>query len=117
MSAQELILAGVGMIISLGFSYIPPLSKWFYGLDTKYRGLVMVGFALLSAVVVFGVSCTGLFQWIACSKEGAMDLLKAFLAVIIGNQLTYLVTPESPTKVTIEEAKASAMHVSVEPVK
>jgi hypothetical protein len=125
MTAQEYILAGVGMFTSLGFSYIPALSKWFYSLDSKYRGLAMVGFSLASSAIIFGISCTGLFSWIACSKDGAVELLKAFLVILVGNQLTYLVSPESPAKTVVKlvqankvmaEAQGSAMHVSVEPM-
>ena len=110
---QELISAGVGVILSLIFSYIPPLAQWYYGIDEKYRGLVMVGLTILSALGIFGLSCTGLFNWVACTKAGALDLVKAVLIILGSNQIAYMVSPESPTKVAI---KTSAMHVSVEPL-
>jgi hypothetical protein len=110
---QELISAGVGVVLSLVFSFIPPVATWYYGIDKKFRGLVMVGFTALTALGIFGLSCTGMFDWVACTKAGAIDLVKAFLIILGTNQLTYMATPESPTKIAIQ---SSAMHVSVEPL-
>lgn len=110
---EELISAGVGILLSLVFSFVPPVATWYYKIDKQYRGLVMVGFTAITALGIFGLSCTGLFNWVACTNEGAMDLVKAFLIILGTNQITYLATPDSPTKVAMQ---SSAMHVSVEPV-
>ncbi len=110
---QELISAGVGILLSLIVSFVPPVAKWYYQIDKQYRGLVMVGFTALTALGIFGLSCTGLFNWVACTTAGAKELLTAFLIILGTNQITYLATPDSPTKVSLQ---SSAMHVSVEPL-
>lgn len=110
---QELISAGVGILLSLVFSFVPPIASWYYKIDKQYRGLVMVGFTALATLGIFGLSCTGLFNWVACTTEGAKELVTAFLILLGTNQITYLATPDSPTKVAMQ---SSAMHVSVEPL-
>ncbi len=110
---QELISAGAGLLLSLIFNFVPPVATWYYQIDKKYRGLVMVGFTALATLGIFGLSCAGLFNWVACTTEGAKELLIAFLILLGTNQITYLVTPDSPTKVAMQ---SSAMHVSVEPL-
>lgn len=111
---EELISAGVGILLSLVFSFIPPVATWYYGINKEWRGLVMVGFTVLATLGIFGLSCSGLFNWVACTADGAKDLLRAFLILLGSNQIVYMVTPESPTKTTMQ---SSAMHVSVEPTK
>lgn len=99
-----LINAGVGILISLMISFVPFLAQKFYAIPEDKRGLAMVGIVLVSALAIFGLSCTALFTFIACTKEGALDLLKAFLIMLATNQITYQVTPTSPTKARLESS-------------
>lgn len=98
MTTADLLSSGLGVAVSLVTSYVPFVSEWFYKQDKKYRGLWMILFTFIVALVIFGLSCGGVFNFVACSEAGAMDLLRAFFYVIVGNQLAYLVSPESPTK-------------------
>jgi hypothetical protein len=98
MTAQELILAGLGILLSIGFTYIPFIATWYYGIDSKFRGLVMLGFSVVVVGVIFGLSCTGMFNWVACSKAGIEDLGKGLLILLGTNQITYNMTPDSKFK-------------------
>ncbi len=99
-----LITAAVGIIISLATTFAKPIAEWFYSIPENYRGLSMIGLNLLGAVAVFAISCSGLFTWVACTKESAVDLLRAFLFMLGTNQLVYMASPESPTKIAMREA-------------
>lgn len=98
MELRDIIIGGLGMVISLAFAYIPKLNDWFYSLDKQYRGLFMVGVAVLVSLGVFGLSCAALFIYVPCTNEGAVELLRTFLILLGTNQLTYVVIPESAAK-------------------
>jgi hypothetical protein len=93
------IISGVaGILLSLGFSYIPSFSEWYYSITKQLRGLVMVGFMALVAVVVWLLSCYVGYGFVQCTTNGAKVLIEAFVSALLLNQATYQVTPESPTK-------------------
>lgn len=116
MSTQDLMMlisAGVGIILSVGFKIIPWLDRWFYNtVADDWRGLVMVGFNALSALAIFGLTCVGLFATVACTQEGAVSLIKAFLVMLGTNQMTNLATGSSNTKKKIAALKARAVKES-----
>ncbi len=93
---MQLILAGVGIGISLITTYVAPVANWYYNiLDKKWRGLVMAGFSLFVTAIIFGLSCTGLFSFLPCTQDSIFELLKAWVILFATNQLTYLSTPTS----------------------
>ena len=98
MTSQDLILAGLGILLSVGFTFVPALATWYYGIDTKLRGLVMVGFSVAIVGIIFGLSCSGMFGWVACTKAGIVDLFKGLLILLGTNQITYNMTPTSAYK-------------------
>jgi hypothetical protein len=96
---STVILGIVGALVSLLFSYYPPLKVW-YG-NQKNNGLIMVGFVLVVSAAYFGLSCTSLAAQlnlqVACTQAGAVQMFYGFLGCLTGNQLAYLVSGESPT--------------------
>jgi hypothetical protein len=85
-----------GIVLSLIFSYVPQVQAWYSAKDSKTQSLIMLGLLVLVAVAVYGISC--LAWWpgltaITCDKKGAMDLVTAFIAALIANQSTYLLSP------------------------
>lgn len=97
-----LISAAAGTLISLIVTFAKPVAKWFYSIPEDYRGLSMVGLNLLAVLALFGLSCSGLFAFVACTVASAKSLLVAFLTMIATNQLTYMVSPASPTKTALD---------------
>ena len=95
MTAEQLSLYA-GVLVSLGFGYFPWLSKWYEALDAAYKKLVMAGSLLVIAVGILALACTGygtLFGVpIVCDQAGIAQLIKIFIAALIANQATYLVT-------------------------
>jgi hypothetical protein len=106
MTLQDMINLGAGILLSLLLSYVTPVSVWYYGLDAKFRGLVMLGLSAVATFGIFGFSCLALFNWVPCTQESAMNLLRTFLTVVAGSLGTYLTTPTSPTKVRLDAEKA-----------
>jgi hypothetical protein len=84
-----------GIVISIGFEYIPGLHDWYNNLINNYQRLVMLGVLFLVTAVLFGLGCAGLLsQYWACTTAGAFEALKVFIAAVIANQATYLVLPK-----------------------
>lgn len=98
----ELVLAAIGVVLSLLVSFCKPIAKWFYNIKEDYRGLAMLGLGVISAGGVFGLSCLGLFNFVSCTATDAVELLRSIFILMVSNQLTYQLSPESPIKLEIK---------------
>jgi len=95
----QLLSGAFGLVVSLIFSYAPKIKEWYYQkLDEKYRGLVMVGVSVVVSAALFGLGCAAVISGVACDKQGAIELVKAWVAFLVANQATYLLAPKSPAK-------------------
>jgi len=81
-----------GIVLSLAFSYVPGLKGSYEKLSGDYKRLVMAALLLVTAGVVLGLSCTGVLANVECTQASALGLLKVFIAAMIANQGTYLLT-------------------------
>ena len=94
MDVQFFSIAGV--VLSLAFSYIPGLNKWFDALDATIKRVIMLVLIAVIAGAYFGLACSSLAAdlgiLIACDKIGALEVIKAFIACMVANQAAYLVT-------------------------
>jgi hypothetical protein len=88
-----------GVLLSLIFSYVPGLSDKFAALDSTQKSLVMAGLLVLTALGAFALSCGQLVNVVECSQAGAMTLFSTFIAALVANQGTYLISPHK--KVTL----------------
>lgn len=84
--------ATTGIILSLLFSYMPGLSPWYEGLGREAKQLVMLVALLVTAIAAFGLSCANVSVAVPCTGEGAIGLINAFVAALVANQSTYLIT-------------------------
>jgi len=92
---SELLASISGIVLSLLFSYVPGLSGKFAKLDSGVKRLIMAGMLLVVAGAAFGLSCGNVFPSVACSKEGALGLLKVFITALVANQAIYAISPET----------------------
>lgn len=92
MSADQL-SAAAGIVLSLAFSYGPGLKGKFNQLDPTQKRLVMAALLLVVAFAAFAAGCRGLLS-ITCDQPGAIGLLSAFVAALVANQATFLISPE-----------------------
>ncbi len=97
MNATEL-SAIAGVVLSLAFSYIPGLSGWFDAKEPTAKRLIMAGLLLVAAAAIFGLSCAGVLTVATCDQNGALGLVSAFIAALVANQSTYLISPKPATE-------------------
>lgn len=95
--SQEELSAAAGILLSLGFSYLPGIKEKFAGLSPTNKRLVMLGMLALVALAVFALGCTELewAGWVSCSEAGAWALARIFIAAVIANQAAFEVAPRS----------------------
>lgn len=79
-----------GILLSLGFAYLPGVKEKFEVLTSQGKALTMAGLLLVAALVVFGLSCWSPYEYITCDQTGAWGLAKLFVAALIANQGMYL---------------------------
>lgn len=90
---SDLIASVAGVLLSLAASYIPGVSTRFAALQPDQRRFVMLLALLVASVGVFGASCAGLFDVVACSRDGGVTIARAFIWAMVANQSAYAITP------------------------
>ncbi|HEX9029601.1 MAG TPA: hypothetical protein VF823_10545 [Anaerolineales bacterium] len=96
--SAEGLSALAGILLSLGCSYLPGVRQRFGELDATGKRLVMLGLLAVSALGVFGLSCTPYqpFPELSCDQAGAWGMLRLFLAALVANQAAFNVSPRLP---------------------
>lgn len=97
--ASEWLSRAAGVLLSLVFAYVPGLSDWYQTLDGTRKRVVMLGALALTCVLLFGASCAGWTDQVACTQQGASGLLRIAVDVFIANQTTYLLAPKRSSEV------------------
>ena len=102
-----------GVILSLAFSYLPGLKRWYGTLDGTAKRLVM--FAVLSATALglYALACTPYAELLgislSCDASCAVMLLRLLLSALIANQATYSLTPRSPADRASADTQSQAL--------
>lgn len=97
--------AAAGIFWSLVFSYVPPVQDWYATLDKKMKSVVMLGVLVVTTLGIFAISCLGWWPIVKCTEVGAKGLAEAFVAALIANQSTYLVSPQREKKAGVAVPK------------
>jgi hypothetical protein len=95
MSVEE-ISAAAGVLLSLGFSYVPGLNDRYARLDPTRKRLVMLGLLALVAGAVYGLACLEYpfdRPLAACSVQGAGGLLRMLVIAAVANQSAFALSP------------------------
>lgn len=99
----ENLLYLVSLGLTLLFSYFPPVSNWFYTkLNSNGQRMFMFGSLVLGTAIVFTLSCTGIIDGVNCTRDGALDIIKAFLTALVINQSVDRISPKTETRRTAE---------------
>lgn len=87
----ELLAVLVGAALSLAFNYIPGLRDKYDQLDPILKADLMAGLTILSAIVVFGLSCGGFLTVVGltCDKAGITQAVWTVILALMANQTTY----------------------------
>ena len=91
------ILAGIaGAILSLAFSYVPGLNTKFAALPEESKQAIMAGMLLLTAGLIFGLSCASILAiGIACTQGGIYQVVWLWIMAITANQSVHRITPKT----------------------
>lgn len=82
-----------GSVTSLFFSYFPGLSTWFSGLESDKKSLFNLVVLALVTIGAYVSNCYGIYQLgLVCDQQGLVDLIKLFVATVVGSQSTWLAT-------------------------
>ena len=82
-----------GIVLSILFEYVPGIAGWYEGLDKRGKQGVMALALLLVSLATCGFSCLGWFNTgLTCDEKGVLELVKLFIAALVANQSTYLIT-------------------------
>ena len=87
----NLLMGVAGVMLALGFGYIPGLKDRFGALDGTRKALVIALLLFVAALGAFGLSCWGPYTFATCDEAGAWELVELFIAALVANQSTYLI--------------------------
>jgi hypothetical protein len=114
MTLEELITSGAGVLLSLGFSYIPGVQEKFDTLNGQQKRLLMLALLVLVTAGVYSVACAGFaadFNLdVACDRVSAVGLLRALFFAATANQVAYALSPQKKTKTTIDAYGSSGIY-------
>lgn len=91
----EEISGAAGVMLSLGFSYLPGVKDRFDRLEPTARRLVMLALLAVVSVGVFALGCLrpGWLPGVNCSEAGGWELGRIFVVAVIANQAAFEVSP------------------------
>lgn len=93
----------VGIFLALAFAYFPKLNTWYAGLQTETKSLIMIGLLVATTVVITALTIYGVVP--SPGPVTWFSVVKVFLAVLITNQPTYVIIPETKSVKAIKEAR------------
>lgn len=98
--APELITAVAAMVMSLIFSYIPPLAEKYAGLKSYIKSLIMVVLMMVvTAVIVLLVQ----YGYITSAEPITWEqAVYCFILALIANSTAYTLSPQTPKVVEIK---------------
>ena len=93
---SELLVGISGIVLSVGFSYIPGLRTWYAAKSEEFKKLFMLGLLVLVTGAAFGLGCAGLVATgIVCTWMGAWQLAGLLITAIVSNQSIYKISPQT----------------------
>lgn len=98
---SNIVAAIAGVLLSVGFGYIPGLRPWYEALDSVRKAQVMAGLLIVAAAAVFGAACYTPWQALECTQGGFWELVRLLGVALFANQATYSIAVK-PTR-TAEE--------------
>ena len=87
---------GAGVLLSLGFSYIPNLNTWYAALDSTRKRLLMAGLLAILAIGVYVLGCFSILSInVECTTGGMWSVVMIYIEAVIANQTTFLISPQT----------------------
>ena len=95
MTAQfgpETLSAVFGVLLSLFMSYVPGVKTWFDKQPAINKRAIMAVGLFLVAGGAYGLSCADVINIVACTQAGVLTLVSSYIAALVANQSTFLIT-------------------------
>ena len=92
------LLAVVGALLSVAFTWFPGLNTWYAGLNKDQQSAIMLGLLILAAAVMITLGCSGLIMVVGlvCTPQGiftvVINLGVGLVTAMMANQGTYGLT-------------------------
>lgn len=92
---EDNLLVGIaGVLLSLGFAYIPGLKDKYGELDGVRKAQIMFALLVVAAVGVFLAACYSPWKAVECNEAGAWGLVELLVWAVIANQGTFMIAVE-----------------------
>ncbi len=91
---SAMIASFAGAVVSAFFEWFPGVAGWFAAKPPGYKQGLMLLAMLLVSLALYVLSCTGIWETIACTEAGLRHLAGLLLFAIIGNQAWHAGTNE-----------------------
>lgn len=109
MDLTTAVISGIaGMILSLALNFIPGLRVKWAGLQEDTKKAYMALLVLATGGLIALSSCLNLWVIVQCDKPGLMYLVQVVFFTLVGNQVTYLVTPQPAD---VKQAKIARYYI------
>ena len=89
---SEQLASLAGVLLSLGFSYIPGVRQWFEARSGEVKQAIMGLSLVFTAMVIFLSACAGYYKGVACTESGFIGFLTILVSALVTNQSVYLIT-------------------------
>lgn len=87
---SETLVVLAGTVLSLVFEYVPGVEKWYGGLDSQQKRIVMAGVVIAVAAALLGLSCANSpYVLTECTPEGSWNLLGLVVMALAANQAVH----------------------------
>lgn len=84
-----------GAALSLIFSLFPPARKWLNDHASDYQVLIMDGVIIAVGIIWYTLGCANfIVPTIPCDRPGLFQVLTVIVSAIVGNQGTFMATPD-----------------------
>jgi hypothetical protein len=90
----DLLVAVVGAVVSLLFSYVPGLSGWFYKQTVDARKGIMAIVVIVVAALMYGALALGIIEGLPLGAATAWKFAEVVFFVLAGNQIIYMISPD-----------------------
>lgn len=95
MELQHTLALAAGAVWSVLIGHVPTLKSRFDVLSGEAKRLVMTAVMAVTAVILYFVGCYDILGIsIECGRQGILDLLTAFILLVVGNQTAYSIAVE-----------------------
>lgn len=85
-----------GVLLSLGFSYIPNVNTWYAALDSTRKRLLMAGLLAILAIGVYVLGCFDILSVnVECTTSGMWSVVMIYIEAVIANQATFMISPQT----------------------